>query len=91
MNEHDLVKREKIMEAEDLSGYSNEEKLTKFLKIYREKIVVVNEFFTKKLEEFEKAINDFEGSNNFSIKLTENENKNIEKRKEKIIRKNCKE
>ena len=39
----------------------------------------------KKLEEFEKAINEFEGSNNFSIKLTENENKNIEKRKEKII------
>ena len=38
----------------------------------------------EKLEEFEKAINDFEGSNNFSIKLTENENKNIEKRKEKI-------
>ena len=39
----------------------------------------------KKLEEFEKAINEFEGSNNFSIKLTENENKNIEKRKEKIM------
>ena len=39
----------------------------------------------EKLEEFEKAINDFEGSNNFSIKLTENENKNIEKRKEKIM------
>ena len=39
----------------------------------------------KKLQEFEKAINEFEGSNNFSIKLTENENKNIEKRKEKII------
>ena len=38
----------------------------------------------EKLEEFEKAINEFEGSNNFSIKLTENENKNIEKRKEKI-------
>ena len=56
MNEHDLVKREKIMEAEDLSGYSNEEKLTKFLKIYREKIVVVNEFFTKKLEEFENKL-----------------------------------
>ena len=43
-------------------------------------------YFVKKekLEEFEKAINEFEGSNNFSIKLTENENKNIEKRKEKI-------
>ena len=38
----------------------------------------------KKLEEFEKAINKFEGSKNFSIKLTENENGNIKKRKEKI-------
>ena len=56
INEHDLVKREKIMEAEDLSGYTNEEKLTKFLKIYREKIAVVNEFFTKKLEEFENKL-----------------------------------
>ena len=38
----------------------------------------------KKLEEFEKAINKFEGSKNFSIKLTENENGNIKKRKEKL-------
>ena len=53
MNDHDLVKREKIMEAEDLSSYSNEEKLSKFLKIYKEKISMVNEFFLKKLEEFE--------------------------------------
>ena len=56
MNEHDLAKREKIREAEDLSSYSNEEKLTKFLKIYKEKISVVNEFFTKKLEEFENKL-----------------------------------
>ena len=53
MNDHDLAKREKIMEAEDLSSYSNEEKLSKFLKIYKEKISMVNEFFLKKLEEFE--------------------------------------
>ena len=53
MNEHEIEKREKIMEAEDLSGYPNEEKLSRFLKIYREKISMVNEFFTKKLEEFE--------------------------------------
>ena len=56
MNEHDLAKRKKIREAEDLSSYSNEEKLTKFLKIYKEKISVVNEFFTKKLEEFENKL-----------------------------------
>ena len=46
------MKTEKIMEAEDLSEYSNEEKLSRFLNIYKSKIGVVNEFFTKKLEEF---------------------------------------
>ena len=56
INEHEMIKREKIMEAEDLSGYSNEEKLSKFLKIYKEKINIVNEFFTKKLEEFENKL-----------------------------------
>ena len=30
-----LVKTEKIIAAEDLSGYTNEEKLNKFLKIYK--------------------------------------------------------
>jgi len=45
-------KTEKIMEAEDLSEYSNEEKLSRFLKIYKSKIGAVNEFFMKKLEEF---------------------------------------
>ena len=56
MKEHEIVKREKIMEAEDLSGYSNEEKLSKFLNIYREKIALVNDFFTKKLVEFENKL-----------------------------------
>ena len=47
-HEQEMVKKEKILEAEDLSGYTNEEKLEKFLKIYKEKISLVNEFFTKK-------------------------------------------
>ena len=55
-HEQEIVKKEKILEAEDLSGYTNEEKLEKFLKIYKEKISFVNEFFTKKLEEFEQKL-----------------------------------
>ena len=46
------VKTEKIMEAEDLSGYSNEEKLVRFINIYKKKVAAINEFFTKKLDEF---------------------------------------
>ena len=46
------AKTEKNWEAEDLSGYSNEEKLARFKSIYKKKIGAVNEFFMKKLEEF---------------------------------------
>ena len=46
------LKTEKIMKAEDLSSYSNEEKLSRFIEIYKSKIGEVNEFFKKKLEEF---------------------------------------
>lgn len=52
MNEQELLKTEKIMEAEDLSGYSNDEKLTRFINIYKNKLGNVNEFFMKKIEEF---------------------------------------
>ena len=50
------VKTEKILEAQDLSGYSNEEKLAKFIKIYKEKISFINNFFMKKLEEFSQKL-----------------------------------
>ena len=43
------MKTEKIMEAEDLSGYSSEEQLLRFGNIYKKKIAVINDFFTKKL------------------------------------------
>ena len=46
------IKTEKIMEAEDLSGYSNEEKLAKFSAMYKQKIGAVNNFFMQKLEEY---------------------------------------
>ena len=52
LTEHQIVKTEKIMEAEDLSGYSNEEKLERFKSIYKSKIGAVNDFFMKKLEEY---------------------------------------
>ena len=50
------MKTEKIMEAEDLSSFSNEEKLSRFKNIYKKKIGEVNDFFMKKLEEFEKNL-----------------------------------
>ena len=50
------VKTEKILEAQDLSGYSNEEKLAKFIEIYKEKISFINNFFMKKLEEFSQKL-----------------------------------
>ena len=51
-----LEKTEKIYEAEDLSAYTDEEKLSKFLKIYKDKISFINDFFTKKLDEFENKL-----------------------------------
>ena len=39
------LKTEKIMEAEDLSGYTDEEKLAKFSIMYKQKIGAVNDFF----------------------------------------------
>ena len=53
VNEHFYTKTEKIMEAEDLSDLPNDQKLEKFLKIYKEKLSFINEFFLKKIEEFE--------------------------------------
>ena len=52
MTEQELLKTEKIIEAEDLSGYTNEEKLARFINIYKNKLGNVNEFFLKKIEEF---------------------------------------
>ena len=46
------LKTEKIMEAEDLSGYTDEEKLAKFSIMYKQKIGAVNDFFMQKLEEY---------------------------------------
>ena len=46
------LKIKRILEAEDLSFYPNDEKLSRFLAIYREKIKVIDDFFKMKLEEY---------------------------------------
>ena len=46
------LKIKRILEAEDLSFYPNEEKLSRFVAIYREKIKVIDDFFKIKLEEY---------------------------------------
>ena len=46
------LKIKMILEAEDLSFYPNDEKLSRFIAIYREKIKVIDDFFKIKLEEY---------------------------------------
>ena len=75
------AKTEKIMEAEDLSGYSNEEKLLRFSIIYKKKIGAVNDFFMKKLEEY---IQNFE---KLKSKIKE-KNKNLNKEEINLYRTN---
>ena len=72
MTHADLVKTEKILEAEDLSGYSDKEKLSKFIKIYQIKISLVNNFFLKKMEEFTEKLEN-------SKQKMEMKNKNLSK------------
>ena len=75
-----LVKTEKIIEAEDLSGYTNEEKLNKFLKIYKEKISLVNEFLIKKLDEFSKKLENSEKKMKAKNQFLSKEDKNYKKK-----------
>lgn len=75
-----LVKTEKIIEAEDLSGYTNEEKLNKFLKIYKEKISLVNEFLIKKLDEFAKKLENSEKKMKAKNQFLSKEDKNYKKK-----------
>ena len=73
------MKTEKIMEAEDLSGYSNEEKLIRFTNTYKIKIGVINDFFTKKLEEL------FQNLEKLKLKMNA-KNKNLLKEANNIKR-----
>jgi hypothetical protein len=51
----DMAKRaktKKILETEDLSNLPNEQKLIKFISIYKEKIKIIDDFFNIKLKEY---------------------------------------
>ena len=82
VTEHFLTKTEKIMEAEDLSGLPNDQKLEKFLKIYKEKLSHMNEFFLKKLEEFEEK---YKNTKKKMDKKNEEEKNNYREREKKMI------
>ena len=58
------LKKKRILEAEDLSLFPNEQKLSKFLIIYKEKIKVVDDFFKMKLEEYLSELNNLENKMN---------------------------
>ena len=47
-----VIKRNRILDAEDLSIYPNQQKLSRFVQIYKEKAKFVDDFFTKKLADF---------------------------------------
>jgi len=58
------LKIKRILEAEDLSLYPKEEKLSRFIAIYREKIKVIDDFFKTKLEEYLSELNKLENKMN---------------------------
>jgi hypothetical protein len=47
-----IIKRNRILDAEDLSIYPNQQKLSRFVQIYREKAKFVDDFFSKKLADY---------------------------------------
>ena len=49
---HKLKMKKKILETEDLSILPNEQKLSRFIIIYKEKIKVIDDFFKMKLEDY---------------------------------------
>ncbi len=51
-----IIKRNRILDAEDLSIYPNHQKLSRFIQIYKEKLKFVDDFFTQKLTEFDSEL-----------------------------------
>ena len=47
-----IIKRNRILDAEDLSIYPNKQKLSRFIAIYKEKIKFIDDFFQMKLNEY---------------------------------------
>jgi hypothetical protein len=58
------LKRKRIMEAEDLSLLPNEEKLSRFIIMYKEKLKVIDDFFKMKLEEYSSELKNLENKMN---------------------------
>ena len=54
------LKKKRILEAEDLSHLPNDQKLDRFLEIYRDKIKLIDDFFKQKLEEYIAELNKLE-------------------------------
>ena len=58
------LKKKRILETEDLSILPNEEKLSRFIIIYKDKIKIVDDFFKMKLEEYLSEFNSLENKMN---------------------------
>ena len=54
------IKKHRILDAENLSILPNEQKLQRFIVIYKEKLKFVDDFFTKKLNEYFEEIRKLE-------------------------------
>ena len=67
------MKKKRILDAEDLSLLPNNEKLSRFIIIYKDKIKLVDDFFTKKLEEYISELNKLENKMNFIDNPSNNE------------------
>ena len=59
------LKKKRILEAEDLSLFPKEQKLSRFMSIYKEKIKFIDDFFKMKLEEYLSEYSKLEKKLNF--------------------------
>ena len=55
------IKKNRIVDAENLSMLPNQQKLNRFISIYKEKVKFIDDFFTKKLNEYTEEIKKLEG------------------------------
>ncbi len=67
------MKRKRILEAEDLSLLPNEKKLERFMIIYKEKIKIIDDFFTMKLKEYSSELNKLENKMNLTMENPSND------------------
>ena len=69
------IKIKRILEAEDLTNLPNDQKISRFINIYKDKIKHIDQFFNDKLKEFTEELNQIQNkmylmddsSENFSI------------------------